>query len=131
MSTIADVRLDLPAVFQAFTFIGCGSRPTQNCKQITVAPEEIAPFIDALKSVDRLDLIEETLQDLAMRADGTLLKSASPSLTDFAKVVKQLSATPRTLLQALELWESTDCSEVMIDFIDLNQPSSLKKSKAY
>lgn len=65
-----------------------------------------------------LELIEESLQSLAQRNDGTQLLTAMPYLSEVKAVFSKLSSVPNELLSLLAEWEVLGCNIVDISFVD-------------
>jgi len=114
MATLNDVYQDKPIEFMPYYTEGSHSKPV--CDESVFLNEvESQRFCDSLASADQKLLVEETLQGLCQRNDGTLLKSAFPSLTEFKMAVKTISV-PKKLLDAVRSWESMGCNEILIHF---------------
>ncbi|MCS6271831.1 hypothetical protein G3489_19340 [Shewanella baltica] len=115
MATINDVRLDKPVEFLGYLVEGVHSRPVDGCEYVMSA-DDAQTFADSLKEKNEQLLIEETLQGLCERTDGTKLKTAFPTMSDFKAVVTNLESFPRALLDLLPVWESKGVNEVTISF---------------
>lgn len=116
MATIDSVKLDRPVEFMPYVKRGCYSEPIDDAQCFFMDAECVQPFIDELIEMGRLDLIEESLQSLCMRTDGTLLKTAFPDLDDFSATAEKMKNIPRELVEALCKWKSLGANEIDISF---------------
>jgi len=87
-----------------------------------MSSEETILFLDELSLNDDLHIIEDTLQGLAMRTDGTYLLTAFPTLNDFKYVVNSMINIPEKLISLLMKWEEMGSNEISIDFVKLIKP---------
>lgn len=110
------VRLDKPVVFTPFFNNGGYSEAIKNANDFILSADDVNPFIDELIELSQLDIIEDTRQSLAQRADGTLLQTAFPVLADFRAVLVEMKKAPKKLLELIDVWEATGANEVNIDF---------------
>ncbi len=120
MSKIKDLNLDLPAEFYAVRTEGIMSRPLKNSKAYTMQPVELKEFVSELVCQGFSLFIEESLQSLAMRKDGTLLLTSFPEITEVKRVFSGLASVSSELSALVLEWESMGCTEVNIDFVQNN-----------
>ncbi|MDH1848004.1 hypothetical protein [Aeromonas caviae] len=112
MATIDSVKLDRPVEFMPY----CHGEPLDNTQHFFMDAECVQPFIDELTEMGKIDLIEESLQSLWMRKDGTLLKTAFPDLDDFKSTAEKMKSIPRELAESLCKWKSLGANEIDISF---------------
>lgn len=112
MATIDSVKLDRPVEFMPY----CQGDPLDDAQHFFMDAECVQPFIDELTEIGRIDLIEESLQSLWMRTDGTLLKTAFPDLDDFKSTAEKMKSIPMELVEALCKWNSLGADEIYISF---------------
>lgn len=115
MATIDDVRLDRTVEFFGYVLDGVHSIPIDGC-EYEMSAEDAQAFIDTLKRKNELQIIEETLQGMCERKDGTKLKTAFPTMSQFKTVVTDLKSFPRALFDLLPVWESKGVNEIIIHF---------------
>lgn len=115
MATMDDVRLDSAVEFFGNVIDGVHSIPVEGC-EYEMSAEDAQAFIDSLKRKNELQLIEETLQGVCKRQDGTKLKTAFPTMSQFKTVVTDLKSFPRELFDLLPVWESKGVNEIIIHF---------------
>lgn len=115
MATIDDVRLDRTVEFFGNVLDGVHSIPIDGC-EYEMSAEDAQTFIDSLKRKNELQLIEDTLQGICKRKDGTKLKTAFPTMSQFKTVVADLNSFPSSLLDLLPVWESKGVNEIIIHF---------------
>ncbi len=118
MATLEDVKLDAPVEFSPYVNASGHSRPL-NTAYFVLGSSLVKAFFDELQEKGKLEIIEDTLQGLSQRADGTLLKTAFPSLTEFKSAVQDMTSTPKKLLDLLLEWESNGANEIDIAFEEL------------
>lgn len=115
MATISDVRLDRPIVIYPCITEGIHSTPIAG-EEFILNSYQGAGFIESLKSIDALCLIEETLQGLAQRDDGTLLKTAFPSFEDVSAIIHNINSLPSDFFVIVEKWKTLGSTEICFDF---------------
>jgi len=115
MATVNDVKLDKPVEIYPSKTVGVTSTPLE-VKPFILMPEQTVRFINELHSLNALSLIEETLQGLAQRTDGTLLKTAFPTLAEFQNTIEKMSSLPKELLTKLSEWSDMGATEINLDF---------------
>jgi len=118
MAKIKDVDLDLPVEFSAYHKKDCLIGWIENTEVFIMQPKDAKSFISELNENDLLELIEESLQSLAQRNDGTQLLTAMPYLSEVKAVFSELSSVPNELLSLLAEWEVLGCNIVDISFVD-------------
>lgn len=116
MATIQDVKLDVPVTFFASRVLGIRSSIIESAITYSMEPHQTKAFISELKDQALLPLIEDTLQSLAQRKDGTLLKHAFPTLDEVKQAFTRLSSIPDDLRNLLNQWEDAGANEVLIEF---------------
>lgn len=72
-----------------------------------------------LKSMGQLSLIDDTLQSLCQRKDGTQLQTAFPDLSDVKACISRGLILPQALVEKINLWETMNCSEITFNFEEL------------
>lgn len=112
MVTISSVKLDRPIEFMPYI----NNRPLDEKLFFFMDAERVQSFISELSELGKIGLIEETLQSLCMRADGTLLKTAFPDLDAFITVAEKMKTVPKELIEALSKWKLLGADEVDIHF---------------
>lgn len=118
MAKIKDVDLDLPIEFSPYQKKDCLIDWIENAEVFIMQPEDAKSFISELNENGLLELIEESLQSLAQRNDGTQLLTAMPYLSEVKAVFSKLSSVPNELLSLLAEWEVLGCNIVDISFVD-------------
>ena len=118
MAKIKDVDLDLPVEFSPYQKKDCLIDWIENTEVFIMQPEDAKSFISELNENGLLELIEESLQSLAQRNDGTQLLTAMPYLSEVKAVFSKLSSVPNELLSLLAEWEVLGCNIVDISFVD-------------
>lgn len=116
MAKIDSVKLDRPVEFMPYVKRDCYSEPIEDAQCFFMDAECVQPFIDELTEMGGIDLIEESLQSLCMRTDGTLLKTAFPDLDDFRSTAEKMKNIPRELVEAICKWKSLGANEIDISF---------------
>ena len=117
MARIEDTNLDLPVEFMPYQKNGSFSTYIKNVESYFMQPDDTKNFISELKEKGFLELIEESLQSLAQRSDGTQLLTAMPSLSEVKAVFSELQSIPIELLSLLTEWEALGCNELDISFV--------------
>lgn len=117
MARIEDTNLDLPVEFTPYQKNGSFSTYIKNVDSYFMKPEDTKKFISELNEKGFLELIEESLQSLAQRSDGTQLLTAMPSLSEVKAVFSELQNIPIELLSLLTEWEALGCNELDISFV--------------
>tara|TARA_B100002003_G_C14105441_1_gene531714 strand:+ start:491 stop:862 length:372 start_codon:yes stop_codon:yes gene_type:complete len=115
MAKISDIRLDMPVEIYPCRTEGVMTVPLDT-QVYVLSPDQASKFISELKDLDKLSLVEETLQGLAERNDGTKLKTAFPSVDDFIEVARMTESLPTTLLPKIAAWKREGATEINIDF---------------
>ncbi len=118
MARIKDVDLDLPVEFSPYQKKDCLIDWIENTEVFIMQPEDAKSFISELNENGLLELIEESLQSLVQRNDGTQLLTAMPYLSEVKAVFSRLSSVPNELLNLLAEWEVLGCNIVDISFVD-------------
>lgn len=84
---------------------------------VYVMPPVLASaMIEELTALGQLDIIEQILQGLAVRKDGTLLKMAFQKLDEFIKVGQSLKSLPEAIKAQLLDWQAQGANELHLDF---------------
>lgn len=118
MATIKkNVNIEQPVTIYPCQMRGATSFPIEG-ESYCLSPSEVKYFVTQLESMGKLELIEETLQGLSERLDGTLLLSAFPSIDNVKQCLKAGLMLPMPLLVKLEKWEGLGASEVNFDFVE-------------
>tara|TARA_E500000331_G_C17105505_1_gene647213 strand:+ start:280 stop:639 length:360 start_codon:yes stop_codon:yes gene_type:complete len=115
MAKISDIRLDMPVEIYPCSTEGVMTVPLDT-QAYVLSPDQASKFISELKDLDKLSLVEETLQGLAERNDGTKLKTAFPGVDDFIEVARMTESLPTTLLPKIAEWKREGATEINIDF---------------
>lgn len=127
---IDNVKLNKAVEFMPYVnSSGSFSQPLDESELFILDANRVKPFIDELNKLNQLHLIEETLQGLSQRMDGTLLNTAFPDIESFKLVVSEMDSIPQELKGLLEKWVSLGAHEIHINFEE--KPFKLcRKSKA-
>lgn len=112
MSIIDVVRLHKPVEVDGYLKNG---HALSGCRYLMGA-EDIQNFVKALRETDRLEFIEETLQQLWMKEDGTKTKSSWTSIDEFVEVASSVEGFPQELIDLVESWREKHVVEVMLTF---------------
>lgn len=111
------VKLDKPVEFMPYVNSnGSFSQPLDESELFILDAEHVKPFIDELNKLDHLHLVEDTLQSLSQRKDGTLLNTAFPDIESFKLVTSEMDSIPQELKDLLEKWVSLGAHEIHINF---------------
>ncbi len=114
---INGVKLDKPVEFMPYVnSSGCFSKPLDEKEFFTLDAVHVKPFVDELTKLNQLHLIEETLQCLSERKDGTVLNTAFPDIKPFKLVASEMDSIPQELKDLLDKWDSQGAHEINIDF---------------
>lgn len=117
MATIESVKLNKPLEFLPYVNpTGCSGEPLGEDHNFILSESVVQNFVDELASLNRLDLIEETLQSLYQRKDGTPLKTAFPNIKDFRSVAAHMNSIPQELKNLLDTWVELGAHEIDIIF---------------
>lgn len=119
MATVSDVRLDRPVEIYPCKIVGATSYPMKG-ELFVFTPDQASIFIDELMALERLNLIEETLQGLAQRTDGTLLKTAFPNVSETYEVISEMNSLPSGFKEKLDEWISSGSNEISFNFEEKN-----------
>ena len=116
MAVLEDVYHNRPVEIMPYVVKGIHSQPL-TCKGIILDPSQVEAFINYVIVTHQRQLIEETLQGLCKRDDGTLELSAFPSLADLKQAVSGIDeGVFDELLSSLRSWDSAGCNEVVLHF---------------
>ena len=115
MATIKDVRMDRPIEFVPYIVEGIHGRPIDTTS-LVLSVAESCLLIDSLTDAGQLSVVEESLQGLCERNDGTKLKTALPTLEELSLALTKIDSTPLALSNSLFEWEKLGCNEVLIHF---------------
>ncbi len=116
MATITDVKLDKPVEFCPYYQRGGYASPIDGAQSFIMKPDDAQTLVKSLIKVNKLDLIEESLQSLAVRRDGTILKTAMPLLSEVKASLSLIDSVPYDLLKMIHAWELQGANEIHIDF---------------
>ncbi len=75
-------------------------------------------MIEQLIGMGRLNLLNDTMQSLAERKDGTPLQTAFPSIVEVKNCIDNGLTLPESLLKKIKDWESLNYSEINFDFVE-------------
>jgi hypothetical protein len=115
MATLNDVNIENPVAIYPAKTEGFYSVPFED-EMRSLSSENTKRFIEQLERLDKLGLIESTLQGLAKRDDGTLLKTAFPNVDEVLEVICFL---PDDIQVDINRWVSEGASEINFDFEEL------------
>jgi hypothetical protein len=119
MARIEQCRLDRPVVIYPYFNKGGFMEQVDGAKPLTLAAPKAEMFIKELRCNENLDLIEESLQSMAQREDGTLLLSSFTSVSEFIKKTNGFFE-----MSLINSWIDKGCNQIHIDFEEgLNKPS--------
>lgn len=114
---IEGIKLDKAAEFRPYkNASGCFADLLDENELFILDASLVKPFINELTRLNQLDLIEETLQCLSQRNDGTVLKTAFPNIQAFKQVAIEMQSVPKQLKVLLDKWQSQGAHEIHIDF---------------
>jgi len=121
LATLNDIKIDRPIEFIAYKNDGNihSSYIENNGQLLEVTLNEACTkeFVEHLSKTKNKVLVEETLQGLAIRSDGTPLKTAFPTFNEFKKAIENIDRSMfKELINALPEWELCGCNEVVINF---------------
>lgn len=118
MATLKDVFHDRPIQLVPYIVNEKGfGEYIENITPVTLTPQQSLAFIEHLVNSHNTNVIEESLQGICKRTDGTLLKSAMPSYSEFTRAIQGIDTSVfAELLNALPYWHHKGCNEVMIHF---------------
>lgn len=116
MATTKDVKLDKPVQFWPYYENGGHASPIEGAKPYIMKPIDVQTMIESLIKVNQLDLIEESLQGLSVRNDGTKLKTAMPLLAEVKATFALIDTVPAELSDLVQAWEIQGANEIHIDF---------------
>jgi len=108
---LINARLDRPVI------IFPSEESLSNVKQLILSPKEVKMFIEHLISINRVFLIENTIQSLYMR-DGVNMLTAILSIDDLLQSIKGTEILNTDLIES---WKKSGSREVNIDFEDSGQ----------
>ncbi|MFS1426489.1 hypothetical protein LMH73_004750 [Vibrio splendidus] len=115
-TTIEDVRLDKPVELWGFINIDGLSKPVDCDNGFIMQPEQAKAFIDELIELNEVELVQETLQRIAIREDGVGLVTAFPTTEEFNSVTTHMKSIPSDLKDKLKQWEELGANEIIFDF---------------
>lgn len=124
MATINNVRLDRPVEFSGYRLEGntledntdyVDAHFVENCIY-TMSPQDIQNFISELRERDNLQLIEESLQGLWLKEDGTPTKSSMPNLSDLKAAMSETNSFPKEFIELVSQWEKLGVNDITITF---------------
>ncbi|ENM5835050.1 hypothetical protein NTH44_003142 [Vibrio metoecus] len=114
---INGIKLDKPVEFIPYVnSSGCFAKPLDENEFFILDAERVKPFVDELTKLNQLHLIEETLQCLSERKDGTVLNTAFPDIKSFKSVASKMDSIPQELKELIEKWDSQGAHEIDISF---------------
>ncbi|MUK94766.1 hypothetical protein GNP80_20355 [Aliivibrio fischeri] len=133
MAKITDVKLDQPVEFIPYVNTGAHSSclvdESKEIDSLIMSPDKVQFLINELTELDKLDILEETLQGISCRHDGTPLKTAFPDLIEFKVIIQHINhiytypvpsslyALPlKELADKLSQWEKLGANEINIEF---------------
>ncbi|WP_435277349.1 hypothetical protein ACMAZF_20200 (plasmid) [Psychrobium sp. nBUS_13] len=115
MATMNNVKLDKAVEIYPSKTVGNISTSLE-VKSFWLTPEQAQAFVKELVDLGCIKLIEETLQGLSKRTDGTPLKTAFPTLIEFEVVAKKVTSLPSEFFVNLQEWSTQGATEVNLDF---------------
>lgn len=118
MATLNDVNINAGVVVYPCQTQGITSSPIEG-EHYSLSPFDTKYILSQLEQMGRLSLIEDTLQGLSQRLDGTKLKTAFPSLGEIKQCLNDGLMLPVPMLAMLEKWESLGATEISFDFVEL------------
>lgn len=128
MATINKANLNLPVEFWGHQNDGYCSSPLNENTKYVMDSTTVKLFIDELTQFNQLSLIEESLQCISKRLDGTPVLTAFPTLEQFKSVSKQMNTIPQELQENIDQWEALGANEISIDFAKRTNISDLGPS---
>lgn len=100
--------------------MGCIANPIEG-HLYRLSATEAQAMVHQLFQLNQIKLLTETMQSLAQRADGTLLQTAFPSMTELKVSIQSGLSLPKTLMEKLQEWELLGATEVNFDFVEKAQ----------
>ena len=118
MASLHDVLSDKPIEFWPYITEGFHSELVNGAKEIIVPNSRSGEFINYLLNSKWKGVIEEDLQGIAKKDDGTLLLSTFIPIEIFSKLIFEAGNPFNDISAELKDWKLKGCNEVTINFCE-------------